>query len=140
MNRIDNNQNLQRISDFGAQRVLGIRGSLRGYIETGDKFDSFYYNKKNSESSVKKRKENDKNIFKKFLAITGGVLALSTAIGLITRHKGIKLTDTIKKYNPISKIKQIYQDNKNKNGGKFKINLHAPKFIQDIISKFKKKP
>lgn len=47
-------RNMEPIADFGARRTLGVGGSVRGYIETGNAYDKHYYNKDTKPDSFEK--------------------------------------------------------------------------------------
>lgn len=85
-----NNENFrnQRICDLGGQEILGMGGSLRGYIETGNAYHKDYF-QKNAEKSNKNEEKNDKSCLKKVL-IAGGIIT-ATALGIFALHKTGKM-------------------------------------------------
>ena len=99
---IYNRNNLEPIADIGGHRLLGMRGSLTRYIETGNSFrennfknspaDSFVANE---QKSIKKKE----NILKK-LTLIGTALASAVAVFNIIKKKKISF-----KHLNIDKIK-----------------------------------
>ena len=67
-------RNMEPIADFGAKRTLGVGGSVRGYIETGNAYDKHYYNKDTKPDAFEKT---DKKA--KAGKIAGAIAALAAA-------------------------------------------------------------
>ncbi len=77
---IANNRNYESVADFGAKRVLGMGGSLTGYINNGNAYKKDSFEKSNNTTSSLNETKNNK--IKKYikpalalLATLGGVLA-----------------------------------------------------------------
>ena len=70
------NMNNESIADYGARRTLGISGSLTGYINTGNSYDSRFYNKASGRDSFISRKKS-KN---KLMRIIAPSIALAASI------------------------------------------------------------
>jgi len=110
----------ETVSDFAAKRVLGMNGSLRGYIETGNAYDKRYYKPaQTNDEYVTCKKEKKDSLLKNVLSVVGGISLVSLSIfGL---HK-------FKVFNKISSLfKNI----------PFKNPINKPKFISDIQDKIK---
>ena len=104
------------VSDFGARRVLGMGGSLSGYIQTGNAYDKRYYNNQTKPDTFEKRKIPKRRIIDNI--ITAAVLAGSAAVGgYLLFKKGVgkslnleKLKDNLpdlSKINPKETISKI---------------------------------
>ena len=78
----DRNLRFPSIADIGGQRILGMGGSLKGYIETGDAYNNDYYIGSKSKSRYKKKIKIPDTI--KALALTGGLIA---SVGLLKSGK-----------------------------------------------------
>lgn len=79
-----------RISDVGMREILGVNGSARGFIETGNAKHPMYYRKQKAYSPAQVRKEKDARFVKGLLA--GGMLigSIVSAIVLYKKGGGIK--------------------------------------------------
>ena len=99
--------NLRPISDMGGQKVLGMSGSLNGYINTGNAYDPRY----NAPDSVEiSNKAKSKRKLKDFLTLIG--LAGGTTAAIILGKNG-KLTGIKKAAGEFfEKIKTSFKDMK----------------------------
>lgn len=82
-NFTDNNSRFHSAADIGGRRVLGMGGSLTGYIRTGDPYNKDYYSGGNTSKRgyAKKSKFNIPDIIKWFGimgSITAGTLLLKS--------------------------------------------------------------
>ena len=84
-------------SDYGAKRILGMGGSLMGYIQTGNAYNRRYYHKTPSCDTFNKR--NSKKRFDKIItALVAGVGIIGSVL-LFAKGKGKNLADKISKIN-----------------------------------------
>ena len=86
------NNNIESVADIGGRKLLGMGGSLMGYINTGNQYDTRYYKVDNFDSFINEEKKNitqKENISK--VSILIGALALSAAsvFSLIKGKKGV---------------------------------------------------
>lgn len=64
----------ESIADYGAQRTLGINGSITGYINTGNQYDTKYYkNSFRGDCFTKKTPEKKKTNVNKILLIASSI-------------------------------------------------------------------
>ncbi len=73
----------QRISDLGGQQILGMSGSLRAYIETGNPHDKAFFRGREHFYPNNKRKQKDHAFLKGFVAATaaiGGVAGIAALL------------------------------------------------------------
>jgi len=78
------------IADYGAQKVLNMGGSLLGYINTGNPYDSRYFNKKEQKSDIFEKKTDKKT--NKTPLIVGMIAGIKAAfLGILLYTKKIKL-------------------------------------------------
>lgn len=85
----------ESISDYGARRVLGMGGSLMGYIQTGNAYDKRYYHKAPCRDAF-----NRCNTKKKINKIVTALIACAGIVGgalLFAKGKGINFIDKIPK-------------------------------------------
>ncbi len=82
LNIHDKNVTSQSIADFGANRVLGMDGSLMGYIQTGNPYDRRYFNEDKKDYFVKSK--NNKKSKNKLKNSRIGKADKSKLIALIT--------------------------------------------------------
>lgn len=147
----DRNLRFPSIADTGGRRILGMGGSLKGYIETGDAYNNDYYIGSKSKSRYKKKIKIPDAI--KALALTGGLIA---SVGLLKSGKvdfknimnKINLKDFIN--NTSSKIKNFNPKNmsfkkinisNSVNNLKSKLgNFKHKDKISNLLSKFKISP
>ncbi len=78
--------NLKPIADYGANKILYTRGSLLGYINTGNPYDKRYY--RTNIPCDKFENRSCKKSIKKPLVIAGAVLALGAGICAWLKKKG----------------------------------------------------
>ena len=83
----------QPVADIGAQRTLGMGGSLVGYIQTGNAYDKHYYHGLKQDTFVKKK---SKKRFDKAIAVGAGILA-AAAVVLGLAHKGVIKSEFLSK-------------------------------------------
>ena len=92
---VKNNYVHENIADIGGHKILGMSGSLTGYIRTGNPYDAQYYRKDEYINSNAQNKNKNNNSFLKTIlqaaTIAGG------AVAGYKLFKSGKLSD-IKKY------------------------------------------
>ncbi len=99
--------NLRPISDMGGQKILGMSGSLNGYINTGNAYDPRYNRADSAELSKQTKTKRKLKDFLVFLGVAGG-----TAATIILGKKG-KLTGVKKAVGEFfGKIKTSFKDMK----------------------------
>lgn len=127
------NFNTQSIADFGANRILGIRGSIMGYINTGNPYDKYYY-KKDIPLDKFDKKSSTKSKVSPWL-IAGGILAAGAGVAALLKKKGkvnFKCLSNLR-----SKVKNLFNKDKVKlNNDKIK-NVFNKDKIKNIFSKDK---
>jgi len=118
--------NLRPISDMGGQQILGMSGSLNGYIRTGNPFDKRFCHPDSVEILQKAKTKRKTKDALALLGIAGGIAGLmvlakkgklkpvtskisSLFNGIKTRTKKVdkgKISDVIKK--PFSAVKNFF--------------------------------
>ena len=128
--------NLRPISDMGGQKVLGMSGSLNGYINTGNAYDPRYNQADSVEiSKSKKTKRNIKDFFT-LLAVAGGTTA-AIILGKKGKLKGVK--ESVGKF--FSNLKTSFKEAKWPSKEKVFETVKKPfVFIKNAFSKLFKKP
>lgn len=100
-----------RIADIGGREVLGMGGSLSGYIATGNAYNRDYYEPSSKKSTKKQlKKDNIKDIAMIGTVILAGITVVATAIKLNKnplKMDGLRFNISDKFHSFIDKIKGI---------------------------------
>ncbi len=127
--------NLRPVSDMGGQKILGMSGSLNGYINTGNAHDARYNQVDSVEISKNKKTKRKLKDFFTFAAVASGSAA-AIILGKKGKLNGIKEGAT----KIFADLKTSFKEAKWPSKDKVFETLKKPfKFIQNGVSKLFKK-
>lgn len=99
------------LADYGCKRVLGMGGSITGYINTGNPYHPKYYQRvqKNDEFMAQTKKETKKQNKLSVLALVGSLALIGGIFALGKKGTKGKVSETLK--TGFSKIKNLFSKN-----------------------------
>lgn len=99
------------LADYGCKRVLGMGGSITGYINTGNPYHPKYYQRvqKNDEFMAQTKKETKKQNKLSVLALVGSLALIGGIFALGKKGGKGKVSETLK--TGFSKIKNLFSKN-----------------------------